>query len=626
MKRTIALIGNPNSGKTTIFNMLTGTYQKVGNWTGVTTEKKEGKFRYDKNITVIDLPGLYSLDADSPDEKVVKEYLKRNKPDFILNVIDATCLERSLALTMSLLSLNIPTSVVLTHEDALKYDGISVNVRALEKLLGVYVTFICPSKKPNVLTFIERVVKSSKGAEKGDFGVSNSASGRKVDDELLEKRLKDVIIYNGRRKKDYLSKIDTLTTNKYLAFPIFFAVMLTVYFLSVKIGGLASSFISDKILWCGDTASSFLTSRGAPPWTISLLCDAIVGGFGTVLSFLPQILVLFALMGVIEQSGYATRIAFILDSIFRGVGLNGKSVMPLVACSGCTTTGLMCTRAIESANERRMTVILAPFMPCGAKTAVFGWLSYAFFDGNPLVATSMYFMALFSVGFFGYILKKFKPFRIGGNCFALEMPRLKIPRVKDILLSLKEKVKEFLGKAALIVFLVSVVVWALKNLGINGYTEGRVEQSFIYYIGNAIKYIFYPLGFCSWESSVALLSSFFAKEAVIESLKIVSDGKNLFSNGFAVYSFMAFILLSPPCMASIVTTYRELKSKKWLAFTLVFQFLSAYTVALSINLWGILSRVNACLPFLAIGAIIIVIKVISKRNKLWGKSIKRNTI
>ena len=617
MKKSIALIGNPNSGKTTIFNMLTGTYQKVGNWTGVTTESKEGRFKYDKEISIVDLPGIYSLNATSPDEQVVIDYIKNNNIDLILNIIDANHLERSLSLTLSLLNLNIPTYIVLTHEKQFRYSGKDIDLIEFTKNFGLPISFVCPPKKQALIGFMERLVKTDKTALRGDFGVKTAQI-------KLEEGLKKSLIDKQTAKKGVWDKIDKVATNKFLALPIFFCVMLAVYYLSIKVGGLASSFIGDSIGFLGDKVENFLNNRGSPEWIVSLLCQAIIGGFGTVLSFLPQILVLFALVGVIEQSGYATRIAFILDRIFKGVSLSGKSVMPLVACSGCTATGLMCTRAIESVSDRRATIILSPFMPCGAKTAVFGWISYTFFNGNPFVAASMYFLSLFSVGVFGLVLKKLRPFRRKNDCFALEMPRLITPRLRDILLSLKEKTKDFLGKAALIVFLVSVVVWALKNLGFNGYTGGNVKQSFLFCIGQGIKWIFYPLGFGNWECSVAVLSGFFAKEAIIETLKIVSiEGNEIFSNGFAIYSFMAFILLSPPCVISLLTTYRELKSKKWFLFSLVFQFICAYITAFMINLIGILIGINTCLPFFAILGIILMIvcfcKIKRKGNSYGAK-------
>jgi len=620
MKKTIALIGNPNSGKTTIFNMLTGTYQKVGNWTGVTTESKQGRFRWDKNISIVDLPGIYSLNATSPDEVVVVDYLKKNKPDFIVNVIDVNLLERSLSLTIALKSLQIPIYVVLTHKEQFIKSGKDIDLTKLSARLNLPISFICKPKKERTLDFVQRIVKMDKNAFRGSFEAKSIKN-------LTESKLDGIITYNRESKRTLWDRIDQISTSKYFGLPMFFCVMFAVYFLTIKIGGIGSSIIGGAFNSFGETTKNFLTEKNAPSWTISLICEAIIGGFSTVISFLPQILVLFALIGIIEQSGYATRVAFILDKIFKGVSLSGKSIMPLVACAGCTATGLMCTRSIESTSDRRATIILAPFMPCGAKTAVFGWISYEFFNGNPFIATSMYFIALLSVGFFGIVIKKLGVLNRGQDCFALEMPRLTTPRLRDILLSLKEKSKDFLGKAALIVFLVSVVVWALKNLGFNGYTNGKVEESFIFYIGRSISWIFYPLGFGSWECSVAILSETFAKEAIIETLKILSaNGNELFRNGYVLYAFMTFILLSPPCIVSIMTTYRELKSKKRLAFSLSFQFLSAYLVAMMINLCGILSEINSCLPFLLIGVIIIVIKVITKRNKLWGKNIKRNTI
>jgi ferrous iron transport protein B len=311
-------------------------------------------------------------------------------------------------------------------------------------------------------------------------------------------------------------------------------------------------------------------------------------------------------MAMLELSGYMSRVAFVLDGFFRAFGLSGKSLIPMIVSCGCTVTGLMATRTIEDKSERRMTVFLTPFMPCGAKTAVFGWFSYEFFGGSALIAASMYFLALFSVGVFGFILKRFKAFRSSNGAFILEMPILRAPRIKDVLLILWEKVKDFVLKAGSIVFLVSVALWLLMNFGFNGYNAGNVEQSFLCFIGNAIKFIFYPLGFGNWQASVSVLSGIFAKEAVVETLRQVTENpETLFYNGFSVYAFMTFVLLSPPCMASIATAKGELVSKKWLLGMLFFQFTAGYAIALSVNIIGFIISSATGLIFLSITVIIL---------------------
>ena len=413
------------------------------------------------------------------------------------------------------------------------------------------------------------------------------------------------------KAEKFTQRADDILTHRVLGMPIFFIVITLVYFLSISLGGWLGQYVSNWFISIGKSLSTFLISRAVPEWINGLACDAILGGAGTVFSFLPQILILFALLAVIEESGYASRVAFIFDRFFRTFGLSGKSLMPMIVSCGCTVTGLMATRTIESKSERRMTVFLCPFMPCGAKTVVFGWFSSVIFGGNALVASSMYFLSIFSVAFFGRLLKKLKVFSAEESPFILEIPTLRLPTIKDVFFVLWEKVKEFTVKAGMIVFLVSVVLWALQNLGPCGYVYGNVEKSFLFIIGNVFKYLFYPLGFGNWQASVAVLSGVLAKEAVIETLGIVSrDASGLFYNGWSAYAFTAFVLLSPPCIASIGAAAKELGSKKWLFFMIVFQFLAGYTVAIAINLIGIfIERATGLLLSLIIVIIVILLSV-----------------
>lgn len=597
MNKNICLIGNPNCGKTTLFNRLTGTYQKVGNWAGVTTEKKQGAYFKDKEIKITDLPGLYSLTPRSDDERAVLKYLKSEKPDCIINVLDGTNLARNLYLTCMLSSVKIPVIIAVNFFDDLQKNGIVLKIENLEKLFGVPVVPISALKGTNV----ERLIECAKRAEKVLISPETDYYS------FIDRNINNIISTKKTKAERFTEKADKFFMNKYLGFPIFFLVIATVYFLSIRVGGIVSRWLESFFEVFAENTCLSLSNIGAKEWIISLIVEAIIGGFGTVMSFLPQILVLFFLLTIIEESGYASRIAFITDKIFAKIGLSGKSFIPMMLCSGCTVTGLMATRTIESSSQKRMTVFLSPFVPCGAKTAVFGWFSGILFNGSVLIATSMYFMGIFAVVVFGNLLKKLKIFKEDGNLFILEMPTLRPPSLKNVFYVLWEKVRDFTVKTGTVIFAVSVVLWVLQNLGFSGYTYGKVEKSFLYGLGNSLKFIFYPLGFGNWQATVSVLSGIMAKEAVIESLTYLStDIPSLFYNGFSAYAFMSFILLSPPCFASIVTASKELNSKKYTAVMLLFQTVTAYLVALIINLTGILIDLCGGLIFFIIFAIIII--------------------
>ena len=610
MNKNIALIGNPNCGKTTLFNTLTGTYQKTGNWTGVTTEKKEGFYKKDKSIIITDLPGLYSLDAKSEDERAVLKFIKNSPPSVIINVLDGTNLERNLYLTLELIKLRLPMVIAVNMYDDLIKNGIKLNCEKLSKLLGVKVLPVSALKKLNIDALISVALKAKPV-------INNLNVSKNYAFQWIETNVKEIVTYKQTKAELFTLKADGVLTHKIFGLPIFFAVIALVYFLSMKIGGFFGGYIDKYFEITSEKLNVFLTNNNCPKWLIGVCCKAVIQGIGTVASFLPQILVLFALMAVIEQSGYAARIAFILDRFFRAFGLSGKSLLPMIVSCGCTVSGVMATRVIENKSERRATVFLAPFMPCGAKTAVFGWFSYEFFGGSALIATSMYFLALFSVAVFGRILKKFKAFKDSESAFILEMPNLRPPSIKDVLSVLIEKIKDFIFKAGSTVLLVSVALFFLQNFGIKGYVENNVEESFLFFIGNALKFIFEPLGFGNWQASVSVLSGIFAKEAVVETLRqVTSAPETLFYSKFSIYAFMAFILLSPPCLASLVTAKRELNSKKWFIFMLLFQFTAGYLVALLINIIGLMV-INSIylILFLIVGIIILSIVALAKTKK-----------
>ncbi len=589
MNRVITLIGNPNCGKTTLFNKLTHSYQRVGNWTGVTTQAQESEYINDKKIKIIDLPGLYSLSTHSIDQKNAFKSLISTPPDIIINVIDGTNLERNLSLTLELCALNIPMIIAVNMCDQLDKDNIKFNKDKLSEIFKVPVIKISALRGENLDLLMDKAKFSKSIPNLVDFSKERGENIQTKRYSFAGKITSQVLLKKPLRIEKNTIKADNFLLHNIWGLPIFFLIMTTVYFLTMKIGGIFGGFINNFFESLSERVTLRLIELKVSQFIVSLVCEAVINSLGGIISFLPQILILFAFMAVIEESGYASRVAFLFDRFFRSFGLSGKSLLPMIVSCGCTVTGLMSTRIIEGDSERKMTIFLSPFMPCGAKTAVFAYFSARLFNGNPLIATSMYFLGMFCVAIFGFLLKKFKVFKFSAKQFLLEMPFLRVPAIKDVFAVLKEKTKEFITRAGLIVFAVSVFLWLLKSVGTTGYVGENVEKSFLFIFGNMLKYIFYPLGFFNWQTAVSVISGAFAKEAVVESLSLLSDDVGaLFSNRFSVYAFMAFILLSPPCIGSLATARQELNSNKMFFIMIVFQVITAYTVAFIINLIGLL--------------------------------------
>lgn len=607
MNKTIALIGNPNSGKTTLFNALTGSYQKTGNWTGVTTEKKSSKYKKDKNVEIVDLPGLYSLQAKSIDEINALNYLNDTPPSVIINVVDATNLSRNLYLTCELTRLGIPMIIAVNMCDQLESNKIKLEEKALSNLFGVSVVQISALENFNVDLLMEKA-KNERIKPKKLF--DKSALPQDVY-KFIDKNISAIIIEKQTRAQKFTLKADRVLMHKIWGIPIFLSVLTAMYFLAIKVGGIFGGGIANFFEYLSIITSDFLLNNGVPKLLVDLSCNVIIGGIGTVTSFFPQILILFTIMAIIEESGYSSRIAFVLDRFFTAFGLSGKSIIPMIMSCGCAVSGLMATRTIEDLSERRMTIFLSPFMPCGAKSIVFAWFAQNFFGGSALVATSLYVISIICIAVFGKLLKRFKCFKDSSGTFLLEIPTLKIPSYKDVFYVLIDKSKEFAVKAGMIIFIVSVMLWVLKNFGVNGFTYGIIDKSFLYSIGNAISWVFTPLGFGNWQSGVAVITSFFAKEAVIESLgALTQDVGSLFFNKCSMYAFMSFVLISPPCIASIATAKKELGNKKWFVGMLFFQLVSAYIVSFIINLIGIILMGGFGLLLSVLIGIIIVMTVI----------------
>lgn len=662
-KITVALVGNPNCGKTTLFNRLTGTHQKVGNWTGVTVEKKEGVYKKDKNVAITDLPGVYSLSAVSEDEKAVIRYLTETPPDVIINVIDGTNLERNLYLTDTLKKTGVPMIAAVNFADDLKKRGIVPDYKKLSEKLNVLTIGISALKGENVDKVVSLAVAAATDIANGNYAARNDTGGNyaartdaavhnvtartdaavrnanartdsavrnanartdavahnaaevKGFDEKsdAQKRIAQIVsecvTYPAVKTRSFTDRIDKIVLNKYLCYPIFIVVMTAFFALSVKLGGLLGKYTEALFSVSESGAEKLLNSFSAPDFIVSfILC--IISGLKSVFAFLPHILIMFLCLSVLEQSGYMSRVAFICDKPFGDAGLGGKSVIPLILSSGCTVTGLMATRTIEDESERERTMLSLLFVPCGAKAAVISYFTQEFFGGNVLIAVSLYFLSLFTaIG----VAKCFKKRKKSDNGFVLEMPPYRVPSVKDVLYVLYEKIKDFTFKAGTVILSVSVILWALKSFGVHGYTE-NVSESFLYYIGNGLKYLLYPIGIKSWECAVSALAGMLAREAVIETLPTLSaDIYSFFPSPFSVYAFVVFILFLPPCAASLSALKGELKNNKKTVKIIGLEISTAYAFAIVINL---LQFAENCVFSLISALCVVIIIMLSVKSLL----------
>ncbi|MBQ9513871.1 MAG: ferrous iron transporter B [Clostridia bacterium] len=583
----IALIGNPNSGKTTLFNLLTNSRERTGNFNGVTVQEKVKPYKYDKSITIIDLPGLYSLNAVSPDEKVVSDYIKNNKIDCIIGVVDGLNLERNIALIKELKKLAIPIVYAVNFCDETEKKGVKIDKNYLEEKFNAKFIFISARKNINVKTLID-CTKSAKYGKDYDPNIDlNRAIKRENKISLTE-------------------KIDKVLTSPIIGLFFFAAVIFSVYFLSIKTGGFFGKYLDGLITGLGENLGKKLQNYGIKRWFISLIDVVIVKGIGSVVSFLPQIIIMFFLLALIEESGYMARVSYIFERPMRYIGLSGKSVIPFVIASGCNVNAVLSTRTIENDVERKNTVFLAPFIPCSAKMIVYGWFAKTFFNGSPYIATLLYFIGIIAILFFGVILKKLNGVKTDSG-FILEMPVYRLPSFKSVFFVLIEKTKDFLLRVGSIIFLITFFLWLLNSFNFHGYTENG-EESFLYIIGNTIKGIFYPLGFADWKVSVAIISGIFAKEAIIGALGVVFVDSALFNGAYSVFAFLIFIELAPPCIATLITAKGELNRKDFY-FMILFQFLSAYFFALIINLFGIIIKSYINLLFYLVIAIILILLI-----------------
>ncbi|MGI6133925.1 MAG: ferrous iron transport protein B, partial [Christensenellales bacterium] len=682
-KITVALAGNPNSGKTTLFNALTKMRQTVGNWPGVTIEKKEGIYHKNKNVTIVDLPGIYSLTPYSLEEKIARDFLMQNKCDVIINIIDSTNLERSLYLTTQLMETGIKTVIALNMSDETEAKGIKIDKKRVEALTGCKAVQISALKNKNIDLLLDTAVKEAQAQSQKDnkrisfdnkvedavqkimsmlnadrfkaikvferdfiywetipqakTGAINNliASLEKEYNEnsneiivnqrykFLESNLPSLLIKKNTATKTLSEKIDKIVTNKYLAFPIFAVVIWLMYFISIQtLGGLAQKGMETLLERLVEAARAALIKNNVADWLTGLTVDGIITGVGAVLTFLPQIILLFFFISFLEGCGYMARVAYIMDRLLRRIGLSGKSFIPMIVGCGCSVPAIMSARTVENNDERRLTIMLTPFIPCSAKLPVFALMVGAFFPDNPFVAPSMYLLGIIMVIIGGLILKKLKIFKTHSDTFMLELPQYRLPTAKNILLDLWEKSKAFLIKAGTIIFLASIILWALQNFNWR-FQMVEAEYSLIATIGKLLEPIFIPLGFGDWRAAVALISGIAAKETVVSSLSILlaSQGNlnaalGTIFNGPSAYAFMAFVLLSSPCIAALSVTRKEMGSVKWLLITIAFQMLTAYLVSFILYTLGSLFLFNKwiiLIPMISAAVGIIVYAIIKTK-------------
>lgn len=658
----VALIGNPNSGKTSLFNLMTGHNQRVGNWPGVTVERKSGLVKKHKDIEIQDLPGIYSMSPYSPEEKVARDYLLSKKADSILNVVDATNLERNLYLTTQLIETGIPVTLALNMSDVLEAQGKTINIDKLSYHLGVPVVATSALKQTGVDKVVKKAAHTTT-ATVGDIAfpiyddkleaaisqildvLGNSVPQRSArfyaiklfeHDALVEaeldlsafqrKEIKDIIriteevftedaesiVINERyafiervckmaqsQTKDFAltlsDKIDKIVTNRILALPIFAVVMYLVYYLSLQ-GKMWTDWASDVLFgkYVPDLMTSGLTYLHVQDWLKSLIVDGVVAGIGTVLGFLPQIFVLFICLGVLEDIGYMSRIAFVMDRIFRRFGLSGKSFIPMLISTGCGVPAVMSSRTIENERDRRITIMTATFMPCSAKLEIIALIAGAFFPHNPLVAPSTYFIGMAAIILSGIALKKTS--FLGGltSPFIMELPSYHWPKAMSVLRYAFGKAMSFVKRAGTIIFSLTVLIWFMSNYNFMLQTVDT-EVSILATLGKGLSWIFTPLGFGNWKATVAALTGLAAKETVVATFGILyhnSSEAGLATalqadySALAAYSFLIFNLLCAPCFAAIGAIKREMANLKWTVGAIGFQTGLAYCVSLILYQFG----------------------------------------
>lgn len=675
MNIKIALAGNPNSGKTTLFNALTGSNQYVGNWPGVTVEKKEGGLKGYSDVTIQDLPGIYSLSPYSPEEVVTRTYLVNEHPDAILNIVDGTNIERNLYLTTQLIELGYPVIVAVNMIDLVRRNGDTIDLEKLSKALRCQCVEISALKGEGGREAAEKVVQLARDHVHGEMphvfnGSVEHALAHveetiesKVDvtylrwyaiklferDEVVQKELgldketlahleqhivdcekemdddaesiiadqryryigevvgKAVVKKAGKHALSLSDKIDKIVTNRILALPIFAGIMFFMYAIAMgsfpfSIGTMGTDWANDVLFgeWVPSLFDWILSSLKVSGWLYALIMDGILGGVGTVLGFVPQILVLSLLLSILEDVGYMSRVAFIMDRVLRKFGLSGKSIIPMLVATGCGVPGILASRTIEQENDRKITVMTTGFIPCGAKMPIIGLFAGAVFGNSPLIATSAFFIGVAAVVISGVILKKFKTFAGKPAPFVMELPAYHMPSPRNVLRTTLERGWDFVKRATTIVLLSSIVLWFLQNYGFENGTFGEVgnsNDSLLAGVGKFFAWMFYPLGWAgdmAWKATVATITGLIAKEEVVMTFgtlynyggEISETGNEIWTKiatdfgPVRAYSFMIFNLLCAPCFAAMGAIRREMQDMKWTVGTIAYMCGFAYVIAM----------------------------------------------
>lgn len=601
----IAIAGNPNSGKTTLFNAITGKTEYVGNWPGVTVEKKEAdikkKFRLlDESIRIVDLPGAYSISPFTGEEVITRDYVIDEKPDVIINVVDGANLGRSLFFTTQLLELNIPMVIALNKKDIIERRKDEIDMNAFERLLKCPVIETVATSNVGLKELIQQAikVKENHSQEKIEFTGDSDVDRQKVVDQLVSQ----IFIKKSDSSQIRISdRVDRIVAHKWLGIPIFFLIMWAVFSFSINgLGGFLSGYLNDTFF--GELVPNFLNTTfeawDMHPLLQALVVDGVIGGVGAVLGFLPLIMVLFFCLALLEDSGYMSRIAVVMDRFFKKIGLSGKSIIPMIVGSGCAIPGVMATRTIEDINERRMTTILTPFVPCGAKLPIITLFTAVFFSEYTWVGPSMYVIAITMIIIGGLLLKKIFVWE-GNTGFILELPDYKVPSLKHATIQMFDKAKSFIKKATTIILVCNTFVWFAQTFSFGFVPVEDQSLSMLAGISSIIAPLLIPIGLVGWQMAAATITGFIAKENVVGTLAVILlasdellyavDGplQSLFTPVTA-FAFLVFNLFTPPCFAAIGAMNSELGSKKWLAKALGFQLGIGYMLALLITQVGTL--------------------------------------
>lgn len=655
MSITIALAGNPNCGKTTLFNDLTGSAQYVGNWPGVTVEKKEGHLKGRRDVVIIDLPGIYSLSPYTLEEVISRDYIINEQPDVIVNIVDASNLERNLYLTTQLRELGLPVVVALNMIDVVRKRGESINTAQLEKNLGCPVIEVSAVKgigvkeltakavdmagqsvqpisfyKKNIADCIEQIASlirdripnqdnlqwySVRVFERDEKVLEELSLDETISEEidklivaceeaedddaeslLVNERydfIGNMVEKIGNKKRPALTtsdKIDQFVTNKWLALPIFFVIMWFIYYVSIStVGDYTIGWVESLFGWIGTGAESLLVSLNASEWAIDLVVNGIIGSIGAIFTFVPQLMILFLFLSILEDSGYMARVAFIMDRIFRKFGLSGKSFIPMLIGTGCSVPAVMASRTIENEKDRKMTIMLTPFVPCGAKLPVFAMFIALLFPNQTWMGPMIYLIAFAGIILSGIILKRTK--RFGGDPapFIMELPEYKLPHAKGVTIHMWDKAKSFIKKAGTIIFIACTFLWILQSFDTSLHYIGaeQIDQSILASIGNAVKWLFIPLGFGdSWAAPMATITGLIAKEVVVATFASIGIVMTIEFTQVSAFAFMVFTIFAAPCFAAIGAMHREFGDWKMTLYAVCYQTGLAYVLATLVNVIG----------------------------------------